>query len=305
MKKNGKFTLIANVIIGDRPEPFFGYCLESVKDAVDLLVLNDNSGNPENPNLKIAKKSRLYNEGKLDLIYSDFKKQGGFAGVRNLCLDRVKELIDQGKVSQNNLWILYLDADEVHPPNLTSFVKNFLAKVPPSVGIVDGYMYQFILSFDFYTTLERRHNLFFRYNPDIRWERPVHETLTNLKGQRIATGYTYCHYGYLLPPDDLMKRWELYDQYDGLDFNLEEIKKDDMLMEKSIECIPYSKGHPRVLGEYIREFKKNLNPICKKFQDKVDKNRSNIVRRTINFLRHLNYEIRLKYRDIQVKGLIK
>ena len=299
MKNNDHFTLVANVIMGDRPEPFFPFCLESVKDAVDLLILNDNSANPQNPNLKSVRNSRMFNEGKIDLLHSDFKELGGFAGARNLCLDRVKELLAKKKIPHKNLWIMYLDCDEVHPPELINFVKNYLSKLPPTTGIVDGYMYQFILTFDFYTTLERRHNLFFRYDPEIKWERPVHETLVNLKGKRLATGYTYNHYGYLLPPDELMKRWELYDKFNGLDFNLEDVREENMLLEKSVECIPFHKGHPRVLNEYIRDFKENPNPLFQKFQEKTMNNRRNMIRRTLNFLRHVNYELRLKFRDIQ------
>lgn len=303
MKNNEPFTLVANVIMGDRYEPFFPFCLESVRDAVDLLVLNDNSANPQNPNLKTVRNSRMFNEGKIDLLHTDFKELGGFAGVRNVCLDRVKELISQKKLSTKNLWIMYLDCDEVHSPELITFVKNYLSRLPTSTGIVDGYMYQFILTFDFYTTLERRHNLFFRYDPEIKWERPVHETLINLKGKRLATGYTYNHYGYLLPPDELIKRWELYDKFDGLDFNLKDVREENMLLEKSGECIPFQKGHPRVLNEYIRDFKDNPNPLYRKFQEKTLSNRQNVVRRTLNFLRHINYEVRLKFRDIQAGRL--
>jgi hypothetical protein len=297
--KQDNFKLIANVIMGDRPEPFLPYCLESIKDGIDLVVLNDNSGNPDNPNMVYVKNSTLFKEGKIDIITSDFEKAGGFAGVRNLCLDRVQALIDEGKYTTENLWILYLDCDEVHPPNFKPFVKRFLANVPDSVGIVDGYMYQFILTFDYYTTLERRHNLFFRYHQDIRWERPVHETLIDLKGERIATDYTYPHYGYLLPPEDLMSRWKLYEKYNGLDFDLEKVKKEEMLLEKSDLCIPFTGQHPPCLKEYIEVFKANPFELNKAFMEKINKRRKNPLNVIGSLLRDVNYQVRLKFRRIQ------
>lgn len=299
MEKSRNFKLAANLIMGDRPEPFLPYCLESIREGVDLAVINDNSNNKENPNLAMVKNSTLYREGRVDLLYSDFKELGGFAAARNLCLDRVKELQDKGDLPLENLWILYLDCDEVHPPGFANFTGDFVANVPPRVGIVDGYMYQFILTFDYYTTLERRHNLFFRFHPEIRWERPVHETLVNLQGERIATGYTYNHYGYMLPPDDLMERWKLYDQFDGLDFNLDQVEKGEMLMEKSALSIPFAKEHPPGLGDYIREFNANLNPLSRKYLEKVEMERKNPGIFVKNLLRHINYEVRLAFRNIQ------
>jgi len=293
--------LVANVIMGDRPEPFLKYCMESIKEAVDLVVLNDNSSNPENPNIPVLKDSSLYKEGKVDILYSDFKKIGGFAAARNICFDRVSELLDKNELPDKDLWILYLDCDEVHPPQLAKFVKDFISNLPEEIGIVDGYMYQFILTFDYYTTLERRHNLFFRFHRDIKWERPVHETLTGLKGKRIATGYTYCHYGYLLSREDLLKRWQLYDKFGGLDFNLDDVDKNNMLMEKSEIAIPYKGGHPTVMKEYIDEFRKNPGQLNQKFTDKIRKLRKNPIFRIKNYLRHLNYELRLWFRDIETR----
>jgi len=285
--------------MGDRPEPFFPFCLESIKDAVDLVVLNDNSGNPENPNLQYVRNSTLYKEGRIELLTSDFEKAGGFAGVRNICLDRVQALVEEGRYTTDNLWILYLDCEEVHPPRFSSFVKVFLSQLPDSVGIVDGYMYQFILTFDYYTTLERRHNLFFRFHKDIRWERPVHETLVNLQGARIATDYTYPHYGYLLPPEDLMNRWKLYEKYDGLDFDLEKVKKEEMLLEKSELCIPYSGEHPPCLKDYIAKFKEHPFELNKAFIQKTNEIRKNPMKVFAALMRDVNYQIRLKFRRIQ------
>lgn len=292
-------NLVANVIMGDRPEPFLKFCMESISEAVDLVVLNDNSDNPDNPNIPVLKKTSLYKNGKVDVLQSNFKEIGGFAAARNICLDRVSELIKKKEIPGENLWILYLDCDEVHPLQLTGYVKDFISHVPGEIGIIDGYMYQFILTFDYYTTLERRHNLFFRFHRDIRWERPVHETLAGLKGKRIATGYTYCHYGYLLSREDLLKRWQVYDKYNGLDFNLKDVDESNMLMEKSALAIPYTKGHPAIMKEYIDEFRRNPGQLNLKFQDKIMKLREDPIFKIKNYLRHLNYELRLRFRDME------
>lgn len=297
--------LAANVIVGDRYEPFLPYCLKSVEKALDVIIINDNSNNPQNPNLVNIKESALYKEGRLYLLFSDFKKLGGFHGARNLCLNKTEELIQEGTLSRENLWILYLDCDEVHPPTFYSFVKNYVEKAPEHIGIIDGYMYQFILTFRYYTTLERRHNLFFRYHPKIRWERPVHETLINLQGERAASGYSYFHYGYLLPQEDLMNRWKLYEEYGGLDFDLKKVKENKMLQEKSPLCIPFKGEHPSFLKDFISDYHAGLNPAAKEFEKLNMKHGRNPLLWVKNLTRHYNYELRLAYRKMQFNKLFK
>ncbi len=185
-------TCIAAVmIVGGREEPFLAPCLESIARAVDLLVINDNSQDPSSVNRGILKESSLYREGKVHVIPSGFK---GFGYCRTLCLDYLRENFREG------MWVLYIDSDEVHSPAVISITRGILPCLSRQIGIVDGYFYNFYQSPRWYISLDRRHNLFFRFNKDVRWEGEVHEKPVNLQGRREAIPYRYFHYGYLKTP---------------------------------------------------------------------------------------------------------
>jgi len=126
--------IVANVIIGSRPEPFFASCLASVSRAVDFLILNDNSGSPDNPNLIPFRESKLHKQGKTALIQSNLKSLSGLDEARNLCL------LETGRrFSDEPVWVLYLDADEVHTNGLEMITRKFLPRLSPEVSAVDGY----------------------------------------------------------------------------------------------------------------------------------------------------------------------
>lgn len=97
--------VVALTIMGESSQPFLGACLESIKDCVDLVVLNDNSSGKALENLKAVKKSALYRENKIEVLTSEFT---GFAKARNLCLDYIGKL----NFDLKKLWILKLDTDE-------------------------------------------------------------------------------------------------------------------------------------------------------------------------------------------------
>jgi hypothetical protein len=242
--------IAANVIIGSRPEPFFPMCLESVEKGIDYLVLNDNSGNPNNPNLKAFYESKLYKDGRTALLQTDLKKLTGFDEARNLCIEEtIKRFPNQ------DLWILYLDTDEVHTPRFASLTRRFLPSLPPSVGVVDGYFYQFIQSFDYYSSLDRRHNLLFRYKPGIHWEKPIHSELRGITGKRVPTGYVYFHYGYVFAPENVLRRWKLYKAYDSIPFDPDKLQESSLFYGYEKNLVRFLKDHPHVMERYIQEKK--------------------------------------------------
>ena len=153
------------MLMGGKPEPFLAACLDSLYGAVDRIVLNDNSGLPQHANLSVVQQSRLYQAGKIEILPSSFI---GFGPCRELCLVRIRELAVAGD------WIIFVDCDEVHPPQLPTITRSILPYLPAKVGIVDGYFYQFFQFPRFITSLDHRHNLMFRYNPEISWQGQVH-----------------------------------------------------------------------------------------------------------------------------------
>jgi len=262
MKKNKSPFISAVMMMGKKPEPFLSACLESIKDAVDLLVVNDNSGEAASANLETLKSSRIFSEGKVALIPSEFI---GFGPCRNLCLDHLKAL------ERDDTWVLYLDADEVHPPGLNILTRQLLPELPAGVGIVDGYNYLFFQSPRYYLSVDRRHNLFFRFNDQIRWEGAVHEKPVNLSGKRLALPYCYFHYGYLISPQALQRRWKLYgDLGDEMSGN---ITLDESLpfVGEAGRALPYRGKHPKAAESALDEYcQANLSSV-RYFEDLVQK----------------------------------
>lgn len=288
---------MANAIFGDRPEPFFSSCLASVETAIDFLVANDNSANPDNPNLKVLQESRLYREGKAAIIRTDLSRMSGFDEARNLCLQETGKRFDRKEV-----WVLYLDCDEVHADGLRELTREFLPRLPWRSAVVDGYFYQFLQSFDYYYSLDRRHNLLFRYHPGLYWEKPIHSELRGIRGGRVPTGYVYFHYGYLFAPENVLKRWRLYKKYDSvpLDLDPESMSQDDPFRdyEKWLYFVRFRGRHPQALSAYAREGhpEEHLRTFTARVEEHLARHP---LHRWIGQARELNWRLRLAFRELQ------
>lgn len=283
------------MIIGSRPEPFFSSCLASIEEAVDFLVLNDNSGDPDNPNLIAFRNSKLYRESKTTLIQSDLKKLSGFDEARNLCLQETGR-----RFPDQDVWILYVDSDEVHTPKLRDLTRGLIPKLSLKFGVVDGYFYQFIQSFDYYYTMDRRHNMLVRYRPEIHWKGGVHEKICGISGNRVPTGYLFFHYGYLFTPENVLNRWKLYKHYDGVPYDPDALTRETVFsdfLEKRI-MIPFKGSHPSALAAYHKEGHDERH--LTRFTEALKKNLARSpIRRALARLRSANWKLRLLFRTVQ------
>lgn len=194
-------SITAVMLMGAKREPFLGACLDSIRDAVDRLIVNDNSGLAEHPNLSVMRDSELFKTGRVTIIPSTFL---GFGPCRDLCLAEMRKTTESGR------WVIFVDCDEVHTPSINQVTRCLLPRLPEDIGIVDGYFYQIFQSPDFIKSLDHRHNLMFRFNPEIRWTGQVHEQLSGLMGRRLVVPYRYFHYGYLEPTEVIIRKWQLY-----------------------------------------------------------------------------------------------
>ena len=194
-------SVTAVMLMGAKREPFLGACLASIRDAVDQLIVNDNSGLAEHANLSVMKESELYRSGRVTIVPSAFL---GFGPCRDLCLAEMRKTDEPGR------WIIFVDCDEVHIPTISRVTQRLLPNLPERIGIVDGYFQQIFQSPDCMQTLDHRHNLMFRFRPDIRWVGQVHEKLDGLAGQRLVIPYRYFHYGYLETPKVVAEKWRFY-----------------------------------------------------------------------------------------------
>jgi hypothetical protein len=187
----------AHVIVGDRDEPFLAAMLASLEGAVDSVLVNDNSAGASR-HAAVLEGSSFARDGKL---FVDRTRFTGFGEARNACL-RLHEQHDAGE------WGLIVDTDEVHG-TLLGRITAALATVPARYQHLDGYMRHFFMSFDWYTSIERR-KMLFRFHPGLRWEGVVHERLIGLDESRLALPYAYATYGAALGPRRFAEKGRLY-----------------------------------------------------------------------------------------------
>jgi hypothetical protein len=222
------------LLVGQREEPFLEACLESLAPAIDLLVVNDNS--PERgPNREALERSTLARTGRLHVRPSTFL---GFGPCRMLCLEAFRTLIDR------RWWVLKVDADEVHHDGLPVLTRELLPRLSPHVGIVDGFFLQLCASPRYYLSVDRRHDLLFRFHPDLRYDGQVHERLLHAQGRRIDVPYRFFHYGYVAGTAYVRRRWRQYGELGDAVSGRQAERVEETIDGDARRARPYLGRHP-------------------------------------------------------------
>src|SRR5579872_319687 len=202
--------IVAHIIVGQKPEPYFAAALESIADACDCVVVNDNSGSAQSVNALTAAQSRLGRSGRLVLVRTAFSD---FSAARNACIEATPEQFRDG-------WALFTDADEVHGLELRALAA-VLPRLGPEVDAVDGYSRHFVGSFSWWMSVERRRR-FFRLAPGRRWYGSVHEQLQPLRDVVVLPA-VWCHYGHVVTPRAEAEKSRLYALLGGGDAPSEDV----------------------------------------------------------------------------------
>lgn len=288
-------SVIAIILMGSRPEPFLPSVLKSLEHAVDFVVVNDNSGECRSVNRGIVESSALFASGRVGLFGSSF---ANFSQARNLCLEYLRER----KLATANSWLFTVDCDEVHGDSLSFVTRQLLPLVSKDIGVVDGYFVHFMLGYDLYNALDRKHNLFLRYNPNLHWKLEVHEQLHGVQGRRVCLPYTYFHYGYVRPTDAIVEKWKLYLKLGDASYtvrDLEEMRSDDLFLREVDRVMVYTGVHPSaldVLGETLHAIP---DPALHRFRRMVETRLRRPIPRCKAFLRTANYRLRVLWRAVQ------
>lgn len=276
--------------MSSRAEPFLRASLESIYDAVDMAVINDNSGQCSNENLNRVKETRLFKEGRIKIIKSTFS---GFADARNTCIDYINE------ENLPDCWMLKLDTDEVHTPALKVLTRNILPALKSDTRAVDGYYYQFMQSFNYIYSIERRHHLLVRYRPGIYWEGKVHEKLVGIDGRTLVTPYVFYHYGYNFSKEDVLEKWKLYARWGDKSFpELDKVEIKYFLNWEGRFCFKFPYIHPPAARESIDEIMAKRGSEVTKYEEMVRLYNKDFIRRTKIFFRSKNYFLRLFFRGL-------
>ena len=282
-------SVAAHLILGPREEPFLAAMLASIENAAWTLVVNDNGPDPS-PHTATLSGSAFGRSGRMIVDRTPF---AGFARARNVCL-RLHAAHAAGAQ-----WIAFVDADEVHGPEVTSIARN-LARVPDGSDFVDGYTWHFFASFDYYTSIERR-MAFFRYKPGILWEGDVHEQLRGLNGRRIALPYVYAHYAHALEPRRHAEKGRHYSSLGAPGGVLREDQLGDFDVEEYFapewpRLLRFTGTHPPA----ARATLEGLRPQLKTFHDLTARvvARQPASIRLRNAVRKANYELRWRGRAL-------
>jgi hypothetical protein len=279
----------AHLILGPREEPFLGALLESLRGACALVLVNDNSPEPS-PHAQTLAESAFAREGALVVDRTPFTD---FAAARNVCI-RLHRERDAGE------WMLFVDADEVHGPQLARIARN-LHRVSPEYDFVDGYTWHFFQSFDWYRSIERA-KTFIRLSPDASWEGAVHEKLRGPGGKRLALPYVFAHYGWVLPIDRQAQKERLYAALGRPGAMLPQHELDAPQLERSFArewrtVLRFRGTHPPAANQIIALLARRLAPQFAAV-DRIVPRYQDARQRVSNALMALNYEQRWRLRAL-------
>lgn len=221
-------TVAANMIIGQRIEPFLKYSLESTKFLDEYVVVN--TGNDDNPNLKVVRE--IIPSAKIVKFEGDFN----FSKARNLALDNTE-----------SQWIIWIDADETHFEAFESLVREYSNSHYDTV--VFGF-YHFILDMFHYQSIDLRANMFRKDGK--RWTGDVHEKIEP-KINVCHDSYRYHHYGYTKPQKEIYENWKLYwslnpDERWKCD---EPRNPNDIISDRVTVAHDYKGEYPEIMRDYI------------------------------------------------------
>lgn len=237
--------IAAHLILGARREPYLPAVLESIRDCAGHVVINDNSGCDPGPNDDVIAASGLAAAGRLTLVRTTFT---GFADARNACIDATPA---------GARWALFVDADEVHGPELTRMAA-LLDGLPADVDAVDGYSRHFVGSFDWWRSVDRR-LCFFRLRERRRWRGIVHEQLEPV-GRRTALPAVWAHYGHVVTPRMEWEKSRLYSSlgqpgFSPTDADLERVDAAAAWGRMRGEVMRFHGDHPEAMAPVIERLR--------------------------------------------------
>jgi hypothetical protein len=296
MSNSSTVTVACALCIGAAREPYLPAAVAAIADAVDLLVVNDNSGVTRGENLVALEGSAFAARGDLRVVRAPFTD---FADMRNRAFAAVTAL------ARPVDWMLFLDADEIHGEQIRYIARELLPGLSPAIGHVDAYTYHLYGTFRWLTDIARR-LCFYRYTPDLRWRNPVHETIVGLRGDALVLPYAYHHYGNVIPPAALARKYGTY-------FELgnpvpqppgESEATIALFLERAADVRPYTSSHPAAaratLAALEREFATSFALIDAGFRAR----RTPPLRAYARF-RAVNESLRVGLRRIEHPGMFR
>jgi hypothetical protein len=240
MSNTSTNTVACVLCVGAAPELYLEAMLASIAGAIDVLVVNDNSGLAHSANVATLEASAFAARGALQIHRNPFVD---FADMRNRGFAPLLTL------EPSPDWVMFIDADEVHGSGLRYIAREILPGLGPETGSLDGYTYHFFGTFGWITDIARR-LAFYRFARNIAWSNPVHEKIAGLTGRALVLPYVYHHYGNVLPPSALVEKHRRYFEL-GNEVRGATEDSPAWYLEKAADVRPFRGRHPSAAGPTI------------------------------------------------------
>jgi hypothetical protein len=296
MSKSSTITIACALCVGAAREPYLEPALAAIAGAIDDLFVNDNSGLAHGENVATLERSAFAERGSLRIARNPFVD---FADMRNRAFASVAAR------ERAPDWMLFLDADEVHGEQIRYIAREILPTLPQSVSSVDAYTYHLYGTYDWMTDVARRF-CFYRYSPALRWVNAIHEKIEGLRGSTVVLPYVYHHYGNVIPPAALARKYRAYYALGNpvAEPPAEDTATVDMFVERAADVRPYRSDHPRVVRTTLHalrsEFADDFARIDAGFRERRD-----ATMRAAATLRGANESLRVALRRLEHPGLYR
>jgi hypothetical protein len=290
MSNGSTVTVACALCVGAAHELYLPATLTSIADAVDLLVVNDNSGLARSENVAALEASAFARRGALRIERHPFVD---FADMRNRAFAPLRAL------PRPPDWVMFLDADEVHGEQVRYVAREILPRLGPEIGHLDAYTYHFFGTFRWITDIARRLG-FYRFAPEIVWTNAVHEKIAGLLGRAVVIPYIYYHYGNVVPPPMLARKHLRYGELGNPvpAPPVVEHATNEVYLERAADARPFHGTHPRaarsLLEHLERVYAQELAAIDRGFRERRSR-----PTRAAAALRAANESLRVRLRRLE------
>ncbi len=294
MSKSSTVTIACALCVGARREHYLEAMLASIAGVVDLLVVNDNSGERHSENLATIETSAFGDGGRLRVFHHPMTD---FAEMRNLAFAPLLSL------EKPPDWVLFIDADEIHGEQIRSIAASILPHLDRSAATLEGYTFHFFGTFGWISDVARR-LIFYRFSPQIRWVNPIHEKMIGLPGKTLVLPYVFHHYGNVVPPEQLAAKHE---QFYGLGQPRAKAASPDgreIYLMKARRVRPYRGSHPAAARSVIAKLEALLGDEFAVLDEAFRTRRTPLIR-LAGSLRGLHEWLRVELRRFEHPGLYR
>lgn len=233
--------IAAQILFGQNEEPFLEAAMRSV-EWVDYFTVCNTAPNSYWGKVNEEIVEDTAKDLKVELCYDsyDFGDNFSFASARNLCI----------AMTNPDDYILIVDADDVHYPELEYILKN---AIEAGADSLTAYFYHLMVYKDIFQYVQPREIMYKNY-PGTQWVADVHEQLVHKSTWPVTVDYHYVHYGYIKPQTQVFDRWKFYSDIVGDYHHYDGQDPHHILTDRISVSKPLPVQHPPVVQELLESY---------------------------------------------------